>query len=68
MLKMIDLHSWNTRGLIFTGAIMLALLFLGPTIFDLFTLLKVILFIAMAMLALSLAFIWGSADMSTPSP
>jgi len=59
MLKTFDFNSWNTRGLMVTGAIMLALLFLGPTIFDLFTLLKVILFIAMAMLALSLAFIWG---------
>ena len=55
----INFKDWNTRGLIFVGALMLALLFAGPHIFDLFTLLKVILFISMAMLALSLAFIWG---------
>jgi len=55
----INFKDWNTRGLIFVGALMLALLFAGPEIFDLFTLLKVILFISMAMLALSLAFIWG---------
>ena len=54
-----NFKDWNNRGLIFVGVIMLALLFAGPQIFDLFTLLKVILFIAMAMLALSLAFIWG---------
>ena len=54
-----NLKDWNNRGLIFVGVLMLALLFAGPQIFDLFTLLKVILFIAMAMLALSLAFIWG---------
>lgn len=53
------LDDWDSRGLLFTGAIMVALLFAGPHIFDLFTLLKVILFIAMAMLALSMAFIWG---------
>ena len=54
----LDLKDWNTRGLIFVGALMLALLFAGPQVFDLFMLLKVTLFIAMAMLAISLAFIW----------
>ncbi len=55
----IDLKDWNTRGLIFVGLVMLALLFAGPQIFDLFVLLKVILFISTAMLALSMGFIWG---------
>jgi branched-chain amino acid transport system permease protein len=55
----LDLKSWNTRGLIFVGVLMLALLFAGPQVFDLFVLLKVILFVSTAMLALSMAFIWG---------
>jgi branched-chain amino acid transport system permease protein len=38
---------------------MFFLLFAGPHIFDLFTLLKVTLFISMAILALSMGFIWG---------
>ena len=55
----LDLKSWNTHGLIFVGVLMLALLLGGPEVFDLFILLKVILFISTAMLALSMAFIWG---------
>ena len=55
----LDLKDWSTRGLIFVGVVMLALLFAGPQIFDLFVLLKVILFISTAMLALSMGFIWG---------
>ena len=55
----LDLKSWNTRGLIFVGVVMLALLFAGPEVFDLFVLLKVILFVSTAMLALSMGFIWG---------
>ena len=55
----LDLKSWNTHGLIFVGVLMLALLLGGPEVFDLFVLLKVILFISTAMLALSMAFIWG---------
>ena len=55
----LDLKSWNTCGLIFVGVLMLALLFAGPQVFDLFVLLKVILFVSTAMLALSMAFIWG---------
>ncbi len=55
----LNLEDWSTRGLILVGLAMLALLFVGPQIFDLFVLLKVILLISTAMLALSLGFIWG---------
>ena len=53
------LFSWNARGLLFVGVVMLAILFAAPHVFDLFVLLKIILFVSTAMLALSMAFIWG---------
>ncbi len=54
-----NLRSWETWGTILVGAVMLVLLFAGPHIFDLFTLFKVTLFVAMSILALSMGFIWG---------
>ena len=55
----IYLRSWENLGVILVGLVMVVLLFAGPHIFDLFTLFKVTLFIAMAILALSMGFIWG---------
>ena len=55
----LNLKSWEARGTALVVLVMLALLFAGPHIFDLFTLFKVTLFIAMAILALSMGFIWG---------
>ena len=55
----INLRSWETVGTALVGLGMLVLLFAGPHIFDLFMLFKVTLFVAMAILALSLGFIWG---------
>ena len=46
-------------GTILVLVVMVVLLFAGPQIFDLFTLFKVTLFVAMAILALSMGFIWG---------
>ena len=54
-----NLRSWETRGSILVALTMLVLLFAGPHIFDLFLLFKVTLFVAMAILALSMGFIWG---------
>ena len=51
--------SWNAIGLIVTGAIMAAVLFGAPQVLELFVLLKVTVFVVMAILALSMAFIWG---------
>ena len=53
------LKSWEARGTALVGLTMLVLLFAGPHIFDLFTLFKVTLFVSMAILALSMGFIWG---------
>ena len=55
----LHLKSWEARGTALVGLAMLVLLFAGPHIFDLFTLFKVTLFVAMAILALSMGFIWG---------
>ena len=55
----VNLRSWETLGTVAVGIAMLVLLFAGPQIFDLFTLFKVTLFVAMAILALSMGFIWG---------
>ena len=55
----VNLRSWETLGTILVGLFMLVLLFAGPHIFDLFLLFKVTLFVAMAILALSMGFIWG---------
>ncbi len=51
--------SWNAIGLIVTGTIMTAVLFGAPQVLELFVLLKVTVFVVMAILALSMAFIWG---------
>ncbi len=51
--------SWNAIGLIVTGVIMAAVLFGAPQVLELFVLLKVTVFVVMAILALSMAFIWG---------
>ncbi len=51
--------SWNAIGLIVTGTIMAAVLFGAPQVLELFVLLKVTVFVVMAILALSMAFIWG---------
>ncbi len=55
----VNLRSWETLGTALVGLVMLVLLFAGPHIFDLFLLFKVTLFVAMAILALSMGFIWG---------
>ena len=55
----VNLKSWEALGTVLVGVFMLVLLFAGPQIFDLFTLFKVTLFVAMAILALSMGFIWG---------
>ena len=55
----VNLKSWEALGTVVVGIAMLVLLFAGPQIFDLFTLFKVTLFVAMAILALSMGFIWG---------
>ena len=55
----VNLRSWEALGTVAVGIVMLVLLFAGPQIFDLFTLFKVTLFVAMAILALSMGFIWG---------
>ena len=55
----VNLRSWEALGTILVLLVMVVLLFAGPQIFDLFTLFKVTLFVAMAILALSMGFIWG---------
>ena len=55
----VNLRSMETCGTILIVLALLVLLFAGPQIFDLFMLFKVTLFVAMAILALSMGFIWG---------
>jgi urea transport system permease protein len=55
---MIDLIRAN-RGLVAVGVIGLALLIGLPLVLDLYTLLQITLYVIFAILALSLAFIWG---------